>query len=135
MPVVRWRRWRLSYSLQLAAALMLLVVLRWSKPEAGGVSTPTTSSIKLVGCSRDLGGFDLVAPLPCHRGGGGVDRKPDEAAFLPSSEQHTGADLLRAHHTMNKFVIAIFGQDDGPSSSSMAEALMINCWSSTLVEG
>jgi hypothetical protein len=36
---------------------------------------------------------------------------------------------------MNKFVIAIFGQDGGPSSSSMAEALTIDCWSSTSVEG
>jgi hypothetical protein len=36
---------------------------------------------------------------------------------------------------MNKFVIAIFDQDGGPSSTSMAEAVLIDCWSSTPVEG
>jgi hypothetical protein len=64
-----------------------------------------------------------------------VDRNPDEATFLQSSEQHPRADLLRAQHTVTKFVTAIFGQDGDPSSTSMAEALMINCWSSMPLEG
>jgi hypothetical protein len=35
---------------------------------------------------------------------------------------------------VTKLVTMIFGQDGGPSSTSMAEALLIDCWSSTLLE-
>jgi hypothetical protein len=80
MLIVRWWRWRSSYSLQPAVALMMLVVLRWSEPKASGARSPKSSPIKLFGCSRDLSGSDLVAPLLCHHGGG-ADRTPDEAAF------------------------------------------------------
>jgi hypothetical protein len=116
-------------------ALLLLVVLRWSEPEAGGIRAPTTSPINLIYFSLDLGSFILDSPLYDHRVGGDAEGPPDEVVVVQSTEQRPGAVLPRAQHTVTEFVTAIFGQDGGPSSSSMVEALLINCWSSTLLEG
>jgi hypothetical protein len=45
MPVLRWWRWRLGYSLLLAAVLQLLVALRWSELETSGGRAASSSSI------------------------------------------------------------------------------------------
>jgi hypothetical protein len=134
MPVVRWRRWRSSYSLRPAAVLLLFAVLRWSEPKAVGVSTTAASPIKLFCSSRDLGRLVLDLPLSGHRGGGVFGGIPDESVVHRSSEKLPGAIPLCAQHTVTVFVTVILGQDGGPSSSSMAEALLISCWSSTLLD-
>ena len=50
-------------------AVLLLVVLHWKKPEAGGSAATTSLSIKLCVVSLDRGAA-AVFPHPSHRGDG-----------------------------------------------------------------
>lgn len=136
MPVGRRWWWSWSCSLLPAVMLLLLVALRWSEPKTSGVRAPASSTIKLICYSSDLSVFILGSPLSGHRGGGDVEGQPDEDPLVGSGKWRPGADLPRAQHAVTNFLAAIFGQHGGPSSStSMAEALKTNCWSSTPAEG
>jgi hypothetical protein len=92
------------------------------------------SPVKLIRDSRDLGRLVLNLPLSGHHGGGVFEGIPDEFVVHRSSEKLPEAIPLCAQHTVTMFVTVILGQDGGPSSSSMAEALLISCWSSTLLD-
>jgi hypothetical protein len=135
MPVGRRWWWSWSCSLLPAAALLLLVMLRWSKPVASGVRAPATSTTNLICYSLDLSVFIMGSPLSSHRGGD-VEGLPDEDPLVGSRKWRPGPDLPRAQHAVTSFLTAILGQNGGPASStSMAEALKTNCWSSTPMEG
>jgi hypothetical protein len=132
MPVLRWWRWRLGYSLLLAAVLLLLVALRRSEPEAGGGRAASSSLIKLFLELPDPGEFVLDLPLSSHHGGGDWEEIFDGGAVDGSAGSLSGVVLLRANHAVTMLVTVIFGQKSGPTSTtSMAEAQSIGCWSST----
>jgi hypothetical protein len=81
MPVLRWWRWSLGFSMLLAAVLQLLVVLRWSEPDASGGTKASSSPIKAFFESPDLGKIVVDPPLSSHRGGGDWERISDDPAF------------------------------------------------------
>jgi hypothetical protein len=92
MPVLRWWRWSLGFSMLLATVMQLLVVLRWLEPDASGGTTASSSPIKAFFESPDLGKIVVDPPLSSHRGGGDWERISDDPAFGRSAGSFSGAD-------------------------------------------
>ncbi|KAK1643349.1 hypothetical protein QYE76_061154 [Lolium multiflorum] len=132
MPVLRWWRWRLSYSLLQAAVLQLLVVLRRPEPKTGGGRSSSTFPIKPISSSSDLGVPVLDLHLSGHRGGGYWEEISDKLVVGGSAGEIPRAVFIHAKHAVTKIVTVILGQQGGPSTTSMEEALSVSCWSSTL---
>lgn len=106
-----WRWWSSSCSLQPVVALLLLAVLWWSEPKAGGDGASATPSIKLTGFSLDLSSVALFLSPPSHRGGGLEEKLQDDVVVADSMEGQPGAAVLpRAHHMVTKFVAMICGK-------------------------
>jgi hypothetical protein len=113
-------------------AWLLVAALLWKEPKADGGGAAATSSIKLAGSSPDLGISSLFSPLSGHHGDGDWEGMLGEIVVVGSADGHPRAVLVCAHHAVTKVVTVFFGQDGGHSSStSMAEALKVGCWSST----